>query len=119
MANKDVFIATVQSLFETNEAPQEAIDFFEDYKKCKKEPKEVTEKGAAILAMMQNEAAARNNLFTSQIIGEAIGATARSVSGSMKKLITGEYVEKIGSNPVAYALTDKGKSYIFDNIENL
>lgn len=120
MASKEVFIATVQKLFDANDdIPQEAIEFFEDYKKCKKEPKEMTEKGATILGYMQNEAVARNNVFTSTIISEAIGMTARSVSGSMRKLITGEYVEKIGQNPVSYAITDKGMSYTFDNTENL
>jgi len=120
MANsKDVFIATVQKLFDENEVPAEAVEFFEDYKKCKKEPKEMTDKGAAILVYMQENKDARNNVFTSAIIGEAIGQTARSVSGSMRKLISGEFVEKIGQNPVSYAITDKGMLYTVDNTENL
>lgn len=37
---------------------------------------------------------------------------SRSVSGSMKKLITEGFVEKIGSDPVAYAITEKGKNKV-------
>ena len=40
--------------------------------------------------------------------------TPRSVSGSLKKLINDGFVEKVGANPVAYGLTELGKSYEFD-----
>ena len=41
--------------------------------------------------------------------------SGRSVSGSMRKLVTDGYVEKISVNPIAYGLTDLGKDYKFDN----
>jgi DNA-binding HxlR family transcriptional regulator len=36
--------------------------------------------------------------------------SARSVSGSMRKLVTEQYVEKVGQNPVTYKLTDLGET---------
>ena len=36
--------------------------------------------------------------------------SARSVSGSMRKLVTEQYVEKAGTNPVTYKLTENGEA---------
>ena len=35
--------------------------------------------------------------------------SALSVSGSMRKLVTEQYVEKSGTNPVTYKLTENGE----------
>ena len=39
----------------------------------------------------------------------------RSVSGSMRKLLTDGYCEKTGKDPVCYLLTEKGKTFSIDN----
>ena len=57
-----------------------------------------------------------NNILTSKIIGEGLFMGSRSVSGSIRKLISDGYVEKVGSNPVTYSLTNDGINYII-NIE--
>ena len=49
-------------------------------------------------------------------IGEGIFMSGRSVSGSMRKLVTDGYVEKVGTNPVCYGLTDTGRDYQFDKM---
>lgn len=49
------------------------------------------------------------------MIGESLGVGSRSVSGSMRKLVTDGYVEKSGSNPTVYKITNKGINYTFDN----
>ena len=48
-----------------------------------------------------------------------MGMPSKKISGSMRKLVTDGFVEKIGANPVVYALTDKGKNFnIQDYKEN-
>lgn len=74
----------------------------------------ITENGLKILTIMQENYEKYNNVFTSKNIGEFLFMSPRSVSGSMKKLITDGYIEKIGSNPVSYGLTSLGKDYQFD-----
>lgn len=75
----------------------------------------ITEKGIAILNCMKINAETYNNVFKSKDLGDLLNMTPRSVSGSMKKLITEGFVEKIGTAPVCYAITDKGKNAEFDN----
>ena len=43
-------------------------------------------------------------------IAEAIAVSSRQVSGAMRKLVIDGYVEKIGQDPIVYAITDKGRS---------
>ena len=43
-------------------------------------------------------------------IGEGLFISSRAVSGAIRKLVTDGYVEKIGQDPVVYALTEKGKT---------
>lgn len=76
--------------------------------------KRITENGVKILKIMQDKVDQYNNIFTSKNIGEFLFMSPRSVSGSMKKLITDGYVIKLGLNPVSYGLTELGKSYKFD-----
>ena len=35
--------------------------------------------------------------------------TSRTVSGAMRKLVTDGYVEKIGTSPVVYSVTQAGR----------
>ena len=48
---KKIFIETVENLFSSYPlaVPSEALEFFEDYKKCSSTAKEMTEKGYNIL----------------------------------------------------------------------
>lgn len=78
--------------------------------------KEITKNGAAVLAYLQDHP---QDMATSKMIGEAIGMSSRSVSGSMRKLVTDGFVEKAGNNPVSYQITSKGIEYHIDNTENL
>ena len=112
---KEIFIETVEVLFAKNDfdvfIPQEAIDFFNDYKKGKSSArKEITEKGINIILGMRNMG---NDWMTAKSIGEEIDMSGRSVSGSMKKLVTDGYVEKMAGNPASYRLTEKGQTCEF------
>ena len=57
---------------------------------------------------MAEKSEAYMNVFSSKQLGELLFMSARSVSGSMRKLVTEGYVEKAGSNPVTYKLTENG-----------
>lgn len=74
-----------------------------------------TEKGIKIIKCMQENQEKYMNIFSSKTIGELLFMAPRSVSGSMKKLITDGYVIKVGANPVSYSLTDAGNALQLDN----
>lgn len=92
------------------------INFSEDAKKyfdglCAKDEKpqlRFTENGLKIFEAMKNEKDNYNNSFKAKEIAEILGVSSRTVSGSIRKLITDGYVEKIGENPVVYMLTALG-----------
>lgn len=74
-----------------------------------------TENGIKILKCMKENQEKYINIFKAKDIGEMLFIAPRSVSGSMKKLIADGYVEKIGSAPVTYGLTELGKTCELDN----
>ena len=49
-----------------------------------------------------------NNVFKAKEIGEGLGISSRTASGSMRKLVSDGFIEKIGSEPVIYAVTLAG-----------
>ena len=73
---------------------------------------EMTKSGAVTLKFLQTKP---GELYSAKMIGESLGVGSRSVSGSMRKLVTDGYVEKSGSNPTVYKITNKGINYTFDN----
>lgn len=117
-ASKEKFIAEISKLlddvpdfFALNE---EAYEYWLLFKEGKCEnSKDMTENGAKVLHFMQEKYESFNNIFTAQNIGEGLFMAPRSISGTMRKLITNGYVEKIGSKPTSYALTNNGKDYSF------
>lgn len=127
MTKKEAFIKIVEELFdnplviqdfEESEDYKKALEFFEELKSSKSAgPKpEITENGAKILKYMQENYQKYNNVFKSKEIGEGLFISSRSVSGSMKKLITEGFVNKIGSDPVAYEISQKGIDKDLSNI---
>lgn len=128
MTKKEAFIKIVgemldnpvvtQDFEEDAEAYKKALEYFEDLKADKGTgPKpEITENGAKILKYMQENYQKYNNVFKSKEIGEGLFISSRSVSGSMKKLITEGFVNKIGTDPVAYEISQKGIDKDLSNI---
>lgn len=109
---KNIFIETVDALFKSSNTdiyiPMEAIEFFEDYKKGHGgNAKEITDKGIAVIEAMKNI----DGWATAKAIGEVMEVSGRSVSGTMKKLVTDGFVEKQAGNPAAYKLTEKGMTF--------
>ena len=63
-----------------------------------------------ILKYIQESDQNGNNMLKAKDIAEAIAVSSRQVSGAMRKLVIDGYVEKIGQDPIVYAITDKGRS---------
>ena len=126
MTKKEAFIKVIDYLF-TDEHAMEAeeifkeefslaVEFFNDFKNNKvKNSGAMTENGKNLLSWMQENVDTMTNLFTSKEVAEGLFTSGRSVAGSMRKLVTDGYVEKIGKDPVQYSLTEKGINYKFDN----
>jgi DNA-binding MarR family transcriptional regulator len=94
-----------------------AFEYFEQLQKEKEKPRvEITENGAKVLGFMQENFEKYNNIFKSKEIGEGLFISSRSVAGSMKKLISEGFVEKISSEPVTYSITERGKEKDLNNI---
>lgn len=123
MKKKDAFIKIVkEKIFDNeddflradydDETIAAAISYWEDFQKgASSNAKEMTENGAKIIAFMQTAAPE----LTAKEIGEGLFVSGKSIAGSMKKLITDGYVEKVeGSKPIIYVLTEKGKQYNID-----
>lgn len=112
MASKQIFINEVLAL--TGDNPEgvfskEALEFWNILNVEEVTKPAFTENGKMILAFMQKNKEEFNNIFKAKDIGERISLTSRGVSGSLRKLVTDGYVEKIGSNPIIYTITSKGE----------
>lgn len=104
MTKKEKFIQEVEAL-DIN-LSEEALEYFNSLKEGKTSGG-ITEKGQQILDFMQENKDKFDNQFKAADIGEGLGVSGRSVSGSMKKLITDGYVIKLTPSPnVTYGLTD-------------
>ena len=111
MSNKQIFIATVESLFANSKdmIPTEAIQYFETLKATpEKEKPPFTENGAKVLIWMQENYTKYNNILKAKEIGEGLFCSSRTVSGAIRKLITDGYVSKTAGTPVCYSLTEAG-----------
>ena len=76
--------------------------------KEEKEKPLFTDNGKIILKFLQEN----NEIETwkSKDIADNIGISSRSVSGSIRKLVTDGFVDKVGENPIYYMLTENGKN---------
>lgn len=72
----------------------------------------MTERGAEILKFLQEHS--ETEAWKSKDIAEQMGLNSRSVSGGIRKLVTDGFVDKVGSEPCIYIITEKGKNFIFD-----
>lgn len=65
-----------------------------------------TDNGKMILGYMQEH----TDMLKARDIAEGLFISSRTVSGAIRKLVTDEFVEKIGQNPTIYQITEKGKN---------
>jgi predicted transcriptional regulator len=113
MTKKEAFIKEVEWVLEntTFAFSDQAMNFFNDLKITKeKEKPPITEKGVAILQAMRDNKDKYNNVFKAKDVAEIMFCSSRSVSGSMRKLVTDGFVDKAGTDPTVYSLTEKGET---------
>lgn len=120
MTKKEKFIQFVDVLMDesnyeawddvTKEDWSDAIDFLNSLKVSNgTEKKKFTDNGKIILDFIKKNKNQYNNLFKAKDIGESLGISSRTASGSMRKLVTDGYLEKIGESPTIYSLTAAGE----------
>ena len=119
MSKKENFIEEVLKL--TNNAPEnvfspDALDFWNGLNAANDPDKPAfTPNGKLVLDYMQKNKDTYNNLFKAKDIGEGLGISSRTASGAMRKLVTDLYLEKVGTNPTIYSLTQKGTEVRFED----
>lgn len=117
MTKKQAFINELSDIIQ-NQAGQRLEDIFTsdalDYWNAlvtgggEKDKATFTANGKLILGYMQQNKDTYNNLFKAKDIGEGLGISTRTASGAMRKLVTDEFIEKVGTDPIIYSITDKG-----------
>lgn len=75
----------------------------------------LTENGTNILQYMQ---ATEQKMLKAKDIAEGLFISSRVVSGAIRKLVSDGFVEKVGTEPVIYTLTDYGNDYKIENKES-
>lgn len=113
MTNREMFLQEIEELVKKSciTLSEGANAYFESLKNMpEKEKAPFTENGAKVLEWMQNNYSSFNNILKAKEIAEGLFCSSRTVSGSIRKLITDGYVTKTGGNPVCYSLTESGMS---------
>ena len=115
MTKKEKFIELVETGFEAIDIDlndpdtADAMAYWEAFKGKKEiEKPEFTDNGKLILKYLQDHAT-DIPMAKAKDIGEGLFVSSRVVSGAIRKLVTDGYVEKIGQDPVVYAITNKCK----------
>ena len=72
----------------------------------------LTDNGKLVLKYLQN---AEPGIYKAKDIADGLFVSSRNVSGAMRKLVTDQFVEKVGESPVLYTLTEKGKNFIIED----
>lgn len=119
MTKKQEFINFVSSLMEkcpNEKMNEDASLYWEGFCSSKDSSDKplLSDNGKIILEFLQNQTEKRT--WTSKALGEGIGISSRSVSGSMRKLVDAGFVEKCGADPIAYVITDEGINFNLETI---
>lgn len=114
MSKKIDFINYVKNYINEEEMPEDVRNYWEAFQLTnEKEKSPFTENGKLILKFLQSSA--ETEMWPAKKIAEEMGIGSRSVSGSMRRLVSDGYVEALGENPKVYKITNKGKDYIFED----
>lgn len=116
MTKKEMFINEVNNIIQNQTGQKiedilssDALDYWNALNTTGDSSKpKFTENGKLVLGYLQQNKDQYNNLFKAKDIGEGLGISSRTASGAMRKLVTDGFVEKIGSDPVVYAITTEG-----------
>lgn len=119
MTKRAEFINFIDENIDWSVAPEGVADYWTAFKggKEEKEKKTFTANGKIILKYMQ-EHQVDMPMGKAKDIGEGVLLSPRTVSGAMRKLVTDGFVSKESSDPVMYAITEKGKNIDLSKEEN-
>lgn len=111
MTKKQEFINFVSDYMNEmkNDMPENVSLYWEAF--CGKDDVEkpmFTDNGKVILQYLQNNT--DTPMWKARDIAEGLFISSRAVSGAMRKLVTDGFVEKVGQDPVVYAITEAGKN---------
>lgn len=112
MTKQEKFVAFINNtnIMDKDGIDPEILDFWIDLKSTPRATSiSLTNNGMKILTTMKLDS---NAIWSAADIAKISDMTPRSVSSSIRKLVTDELVEKQSSEPVTYKLTTKGKEII-------
>ena len=113
MSKKEAFIDYVTKIMDELAVPkmsEEAQEYWDALRfKEEKEKPMFTDNGKLIMEYLKS-LPDDVSAMKSKDIAEALVVSSRTVSGSMRKLVSDGFVEKIGDSPVLYKITEKGKN---------
>ena len=116
MSKKQEFIKFIEMAIDAypQEMNEEARVYWEAFKGKEEVDKPLfTDNGKLILRYLQDNLT--TEMWKARDIAEGLFVSSRTVGGAMRKLCTDGYVEKIGQDPVVYALTEKGKEIVIED----
>ena len=116
MTKKDEFIKYVEDLIDGNhyEMSENVRLYWEALKGKVEEDKPIfTDNGKLILQYLKDHQ--ETPMWKARDIAEGLFISSRAVSGAMRKLVSDGFVEKVGQDPVMYALTDAGRNIKINN----
>lgn len=112
MTKQEKFVAFINNtnIMDKDGIDPEILDFWIDLKSTPRATSiSLTNNGMKILTTMKLDS---DTTWSAADIAKISDMTPRSVSSSIRKLVTDELVEKQSSEPVTYKLTTKGKEII-------
>lgn len=118
MSKKSEFIKFIDenlmSQLANEDIPENVLFYWNTLKQVEDKEKPLfTDNGKLVLKYAQEHL--DHPIWKSKEIAEGLFLGSRVVSGAMRKLVADGYFEKMGDNPVVYALTEQGKNI---NIED-
>ena len=119
---KQEFLNFIETLIKenpdrANELMTENVKAYLDILKEVKDEKPIlTDNGKLLLKYLQDNSDVK--CWKAKDLAEQIGISSRGASGAMRKLVNDGFCEKLGTNPVVYSLTEKGKNFTIIKGEN-
>lgn len=113
---KEDFIKFLNSLMDANPALTESLmnenvrTYLDVLTKGETKDKPLfSDNGLVVFKFMKGNTDA--TAMSSKNIAEQVGLTSKQVSGCARKLVNDGFLEKVSTNPVYYALSQKGKDF--------
>lgn len=112
MTKKEQFIDFVRQLMDPIDMAEypDVMEYFNALSQETEKPM-FTDNGKVILAYMKT---VPGENLKARDIADNLGLSAKTVSGSMRKLVSDGFIEKIGKDPCVYIITEKGKDIDID-----